>query len=148
MNAASQRRTIVDHEVRGGAATPITRNNSEVSRIGKRFTDQQLTDVFQRMSDDENLVYLTARVQNYAQLAEARMGALKQALDTGDCDTMAVIAHALTDATARIGAIELMKLSISLQMLARRRKIEAAASTFDKLEKSYFAFKQNLISEW
>ena len=149
MKPASQSRTIIDHGVRGGATTPIiVYLKSPMQRVGNQAENQALNNVFRRLRDDENLVYLTARVENYSHLTESRMAALKQALDAGDADGVAVIAHALTDAITRIGAAELMKLSISLQMLGRGGMLEAAARTYEEFEKNYRAFKRNLISEW
>lgn len=149
MNAASHRRTIVDHEVRGGAATPVSLGRSEQRRIGQQqCLDPRLAKLFERLSGDENLLYLSARVENYAQLTEARMEALRGALDAGEADTVAVVAHALTDSATRIGAIKMMKLGISLQMLGRRNLMEAAVRVFAELEREYGEFKQNLICEW
>jgi HPt (histidine-containing phosphotransfer) domain-containing protein len=148
MNAASHRRTIVDHEVRGGAVTPVSFGRSEQRRIGQRCLDPRLAGLFERLSGDENLLYLSARVENYAQLTEARMEALRGALAAGEAGTVAVVAHALTDSATRIGAIKMMKLGISLQMLGRRNLMDAAARVFAELEQEYGEFKQNLICEW
>jgi HPt (histidine-containing phosphotransfer) domain-containing protein len=148
MNAASQRRTIVDHQVRGGAATPVSIGRGEQRRMGQRSLDPRLAGLFERLSGDENLLYLSARVENYAQLTEARMEALRGALSAGEADTVAVVAHALTDSATRIGAIKMMKLGISLQMLGRRNLMEAARRVFAELEQEYGEFKQNLICEW
>ncbi len=101
--------------------------------------------VLDRLQDDQNLMYLAARLRNYSELTETRIDGLRNALEQDDASGVESFAHALSDSTAKIGAIRMMKLCIALQMLGRRGLIKKATEIFAELEAEYSVFKQNLI---
>ncbi len=102
--------------------------------------------VLNRLQDDQNLIYLAARLQNYSELTQARLDGLRGALVANDAAGIESFAHALSDSTAKMGAIKMMKLCIGLQMLGRRGLVKKAEELFAELEAEFAAFKENLIS--
>jgi hypothetical protein len=101
--------------------------------------------VLDRLQDDQNLMYLAARLRNYSELTETRIDGLRNAIEHEDSAGVESFAHALSDSTAKIGAIRMMKLCIALQMLGRRGLLKKASELFTELEQEYVVFKQNLI---
>jgi HPt (histidine-containing phosphotransfer) domain-containing protein len=132
----SQTKRVVEPGVRGGAVTEV------ISPKSPNYVQH----VLNTLRYDQNLVYLTARLQNYSDVTEARMLSLSQAIDEKDHDSAADLAQALTDSTGKLGAIRMMKLCIALQMLARRGLTDKAQSLFAELQGEYERFKQTLIS--
>lgn len=148
MKSAPCRQAIEDQTSRIDSTTTCQSSHQVKRRASARLSNSRLHDVMTRIRGDENLRYLTARVENYEQLTEARIAALGRAISAGEGNTVAVIAHALSDGAARIGAINLMKLGISMQISGRNQQLDKAKTIFFQLEKAYQDFKQNLISEW
>lgn len=101
--------------------------------------------VLERLQDDSNLAYLAERLRNYSELTETRIDGLRGAIAQEDATAVESFAHALSDSTAKIGAIRMMKLCIALQMLGRRSLFKKAHEIFGELEAEYVAFKENLI---
>lgn len=101
--------------------------------------------VFDRLQDDQNLIYLAERLRNYSVLTETSIDGLRHALTQDDAPAIESFAHALSDSTAKIGAMRMMKLCVALQMLGRRGLIKKAHEIFAELEQEYLVFKQNLI---
>jgi hypothetical protein len=104
-----------------------------------------LAEVLLQMRDDQNMIYLAARLQNYAEVTDARLNSLRLAVAEGNATAIGEIAHALTDSTAKLGAIPMMKLCIALQMVSRRGLIDKARDLVAELESEYARFKETLI---
>ena len=124
-----------------GAATTIAFGREAEARNQGAFIHR----VLDRLQDDQNLGYLAARLRNYSDLTDTRIEGLRRALEASDASGVESFAHALSDCTAKIGAIRMMKLCIGLQMLGRRGLMKKAQELFEELEREYLAFKENLI---
>lgn len=145
MNHAAKKQVIEDPGFRGGASTEIVERTGKRERGARAQNGGYFAKVLRGLKDDQNLLYLAARLQNYSELTEARMGSLRQAIEQDDGEAVADIAHALSDSTAKIGAIRMMKLCIALQMLGRRGLVQKARELLAELEAEYERFKENLI---
>ena len=134
----------VEPEARGGASTSVVLSNSlpialkEVSSFAEK--------VFASLKDDKNLIYLAARLQNYIETTEHKLVCMRQAIEEGDGMLIADIAKELSDSTARLGAIGLMRHFISLQMLGRRGLILQSRKLLSEIDAELVGFKSKLIS--
>ena len=142
LSPRSDRLRIEEPDCRGGATTTIVARTANGSS-GTRPTPELS---WQKMQGDQNLIYLTQRLQTYAETLTTRLDRLGRALDDGDAVALAEIAHALTETTARLGAVRMMKLCIALQMQGRRELLVPARKTFEELEQEFERFKETLIS--
>jgi hypothetical protein len=138
---------IVEPETRGGATTSVVLSNSlpaapSVSTKQVSFAEK----VFESLKDDQNLIYLATRLQNYIETTESRMECLRQAIEAGDGMLVCDIAKDLSDSTARLGAVSLMRHFISLQMLGRRGLLLQARKLMADIETQFDVFRNNLIS--
>lgn len=136
---------FVEPEVRGGTSPSVEYRRPGAVKMG-HAPSSYIERVLSGLRYDKNLVYLAARLQNYSEITDARMTSLSQAIGESDHAQTAELAQALTDSTGKLGAIRMMKLSIALQMLARRGLTERAKTVFQELELEYERFKQTLIS--
>jgi HPt (histidine-containing phosphotransfer) domain-containing protein len=138
---------IESPDSRGGQSTDVIafRRRGERADAGGRVTEGERAD-WSHMRGDENLIYLAERLHDFCEVLAARIYRLGQAIDEGDGAAITDVAHALTDATARLGAVRMMKLCIALQMQGRRDLIAAARNTFTELEHELARFKGTLIS--
>lgn len=134
MSQVTNHRVVEEPVGRGGSAPAV------VSR-----DDGRIVKVLRNLHDDKNLIYLAARLQNYSETTDARLAGLKRAVDEDDSTAVVDIAHALTDATAKLGAIRMMKLCIAMQMVGRRGLIFQARTLLLELEAEYNRFKETLI---
>jgi HPt (histidine-containing phosphotransfer) domain-containing protein len=141
MTTSSSKTVIETVDCRGGASTGVVAREETRGREGGNF----MSKVLRNLRDDKNLIYLAARLQNYSEVTDARMVSLKAALLSANADAVTDIAHALTDSTAKLGAIRMMKLCIALQMMGRRNLLDRATELFAELETEYDRFKQNLM---
>ena len=132
-------------ESRGGTTTKVVSRSSSVTRE-PRCAGGYAVKVLKKLRTDQNLIYLASRLQNYSDLAELRVRSLRKALDEDDALAVTELAHGLADATARLGAIRMMKLCIGLQMLGRRNLLPKARELLCELEIEFDRFKQSLIS--
>jgi HPt (histidine-containing phosphotransfer) domain-containing protein len=98
------------------------------------------------LRDDKNLIYLAARLQTYAEMCDARLVAVRQAIAAQDLSALAEVAQTLTECTARLGATRMMKLAIGLQIAARQGVSAQLAKILADLEGEYASFKESLIS--
>ena len=135
---------VVEPEVRGGASTPVVLSNG--LPINLKEASSFAEKVFAALKDDKNLIYLAARLQDYIETTEHKMACMRQAIESGDGMLMADIAKELSDSTARLGAIGLMRHFISLQMLGRRGLILQSRNLISMVELELEAFKGKLIS--
>ncbi len=146
MNSSTEAKAqqILAPECRGGTTTTVIERTTKPkpSVSPSSYIERVLTN----LRYDKNLIYLAARLQNYSELTDARMISLRQAITESDAAGIADLAQALTDSTAKLGAIRMMKLCIALQMLGRRGLIEKAGLVLAELEAEYDRFKQTLIS--
>lgn len=136
---------IVEPESRGGATTSVVLSNSlhaASDKQGASFAEK----VFETLRDDQNLLYLAARLQHYIEITEARMECLRQAIECGDGMQVSDIARDLSDSTARLGAVSLMRQFIALQMLGRRGLLLQARKLLSEAEVQLDVFKSNLVS--
>lgn len=106
---------------------------------------QFVRSVLQHLRTDANLIYLAERLRNYAELTESRLVSLREAIELGDVATTGDIARALTDSTARLGAVQAMRICIAMQMLARQGAVLRLRTLCKELEAAYDSFKENLI---
>lgn len=120
---------------------PIHSRRGAATRSGSTFIAKVLSD----MHHDQNLVYLASRLQAYNDACATRLVSLKQAISSGDAALAQSVAHSLTEYTARLGAIPMMKLCIALQMLARRGLLAKAREIVDELDIEFERFQANLI---
>jgi len=90
--------------------------------------------------------HLANRMTSYAGACEESLAGLRHAIAAGDGSQIETLAHALTDCTLRIGALNLMKLCIALQMVGRRGLFPKANVLLDELETEYGRFKESLMS--
>lgn len=132
-------------ESRGGASTTVVLSNS-LSAGSVKQAPSFAEKVFASLRDDENLLYLAARLQNYIETTESKMECLRQAIEQGDGSQVSDIAKELSDATARLGAVSLMRHFISMQMLGRRGLILQCRKLMADVEIQFEAFRKNLIS--
>lgn len=132
---ATNKNVVVQPDCRGGASP------AAVGRPVGAYVSKMLS----HLHDDQNMIYLASRLRSYAEQTDARLSSLKDAIVTRDGNAIADLAHALTDATARLGAIRMMKLCIALQMVGRRGLVEKASELVGELEVEYARFKENLI---
>lgn len=93
----------------------------------------------------QNLFHLATRLISYSEACEERLVGLRRAIAAGDGAQVETLAHALTDYTLKIGALNLMKLCIALQMVGRRGLFPKANLLLDELELEYGRFKESLI---
>jgi HPt (histidine-containing phosphotransfer) domain-containing protein len=129
----------------GSTEVAVARGGKSVRAKGASPADTFVATVLRKLSGDQNLIYLAQRLQNYAASTDARLVSLRAAATRGDFAAVIDLAHALTDSTARLGAIPSMKLCIALQMLARRELGSRVVALVDELEREYERFKENLI---
>jgi hypothetical protein len=137
-------KTLVEPEARGGASTSVVLSNS--LPITLKEASSFAEKVFASLKDDKNLIYLAARLQNYIETTEHKMECMRQAIEIGDGLMIADIAKELSDSTARLGAIGLMRHFISLQMLGRRGLILQSRKLLAVIDAELVAFKSKLIS--
>jgi hypothetical protein len=137
-------KTLVVPEARGGASTSVVLSNS--LPITLKEASSFAEKVFASLKDDKNLIYLAARLQNYIETTEHKMECMRQAIEIGDGLLIADIAKELSDSTARLGAIGLMRHFISLQMLGRRGLILQSRKLMAVIDAELVAFKSKLIS--
>lgn len=135
---------IVEPESRGGATTSVVLSNNLAAAPAKHTSFAEK--VFESLKDDQNLIYLATRLQNYIETTESRMDCLRQAIEAGDGMLVSDIAKELSDSTARLGAVSLMRHFISLQMLGRRGLILQARKLMADVETQFDVFRNNLIS--
>ena len=133
------------HEAQDGAAT-ATADKTPEKRGVRASGNSLMARVLSDLKTDENLLYLAARLQNYSDLTGSRIESLRQAIETGDGNEIEDVAHALSDSTAKIGAIRMMKLCIAMQMLGRRGLVHKARTLMTELDGEYERFKEGLIS--
>ncbi len=145
MKSAMKKTIIANPEFRGGASVPVTDSRSGQRRHGGPG-DGYMAKVLHDLRNDQNLIYLATRLSTYAEICDARLISLRQAVSAGDGQAIADIAHALTDCTSRIGAIGMMKLCIALQLVGRRGLLANAGKLLAELEQEYEGFKESLIS--
>ena len=136
---------IASPEARGGASAPLSLAKAVTRVVAQRSAEDGLAQMFANLRGDQNLIYLTNRLQNYAETCEARLRALREAVEAGDMTQLEDVAHALTETTARVGAVTMMKLCIALQMMGRRGLLPKAESLLVDLEREYLRFKQSLM---
>ena len=145
--SADGSRIVVPEARRGGTATVI--------KIGKSEKDARLPDsedgntyldfVMNKLSTDENYRYLAARLKDIKLQADQRMDALKDAIDGGDAEDVAISARELTDYVGRVGAIRMMRMCIAMQMLGRRGMLEKARSLMSDIEMEYSRVKDGHV---
>ncbi len=135
---------LVEPEARGGASTSVVLSNSLPITIKEASSFAEK--VFASLKDDKNLIYLAARLQNYIETTEHKLVCMRQAIEEGDGMLIADIAKELSDSTARLGAIGLMRHFISLQMLGRRGLILQSRKLLSVIDSELVAFKSKLIS--
>lgn len=130
-------RRIQNPDCRGGATTEV--------KLPVRAARGSMGAMLDQLRGDANLLYLTERVQNYSELAEARLHSLRLAIDAQNGSSVVDVAHALTDATAKLGSVRMMRLAIALQMLGRRQLFAQAKTLADELQQEFESFKETLI---
>ena len=135
---------VVEPEARGGASTSVVLSNA--LPITLKEASSFAEKVFASLKDDKNLIYLAARLQNYIETTEHKMDCMRQAIETGDGMLIADIAKELSDSTARLGAIGLMRHFISLQMLGRRGLILQSRKLLSEVDAELDSFKSKLVS--
>jgi len=136
---------VVEPEARGGASTSVILSSSLPITLQEAASFAEK--VFASLKGDKNLIYLAARLQNYVETTEYKMQCLRQAIESGDGMLIADIAKELSDSTARLGAVGLMRHFISLQMLGRRGLILQSRKLISVVEIELETFKSKLISE-
>lgn len=140
------KKIVVEPNCRGGVSTSVvTLGDKATKSKQERAMPSPFVHVLRHLHDDQNLVYLAARLQNYAEVTDARLESLRQAVRESDSSAITTISQALTDTTGKLGAIRMMKICIALQMVARRGFVEKARDLVSELELEYARFKENLI---
>lgn len=138
-------KVIAVPESRGGASTTVVLSNS-LNAVSVKQAPSFAEKVFEALKDDKNLIYLAARLQNYIETTESKMECLRQAIELGDGHQVSDIAKELSDSTARLGAVSLMRHFISMQMLGRRGLILQARKLMVDVEIQFDVFRKSLIS--
>lgn len=132
---SNAKKIVAQPDCRGGAAPEIV-GRTIGGAVGKMLS---------HLHDDQNMIYLAARLRAYAEQTDARISSLKEAVVMRDVEAIVGLSHALTDATARLGAIRMMKLCIAVQMLGRRGLVDKVGELVEELELEYSRFKETLI---
>ena len=138
-------KVIIAPESRGGTSTSVVLSNS-LNAMSVKQSPSFAEKVFESLKDDQNLIYLAARLQNYIETTESKMDCLRSAIEDGDGHQVSDIARELSDSTARLGAVSLMRHFISLQMLGRRGLILQARKLMSEIETQFESFRSNLVS--
>lgn len=138
-------KSIAVPESRGGASTTVVLSNS-LTAVSVKQAPSFAEKVFEALKDDENLIYLAARLQNYIETTESKMECLRQSIELGDGYQVSDIAKELCDSTARLGAVSLMRLFISMQMLGRRGLLLQARKLLVEVDIQFEIFRKSLIS--
>lgn len=139
MQANSKHQLYVIPEARRGAGA-VVKHEPQTS-----VAEQYIMNLMNSVEKDENLRFLTTRVQNFHTVTEARLEGLKQALEAENAVLVGEIAHAMSKDTGKVGAIKMMRLCIGLQMLARREAMDKAKSILLDLVGEYEIVKTGLI---
>jgi hypothetical protein len=146
MTTSLKKLVIMEPDCRGGATAPVVRRGAAKSRRSGREADSFVAKVLSNLRNDQNLIYLAARLQSYSESCDARLVSLRQAVASGDGPLVVEVSHGLTECTARLGAVRMMKLCIALQMVGRRGLLAKAELLLGELEVEYARFKESLIS--
>ena len=114
MNSKSSNkpRKVIAPECRGGTTTEVIERASTAKRSGaaSHRSGSYIERVLSSLRYDKNLAYLAARLQNYSEITDARMVSIRQAVCENDQPAIVDLAHSLTDSTAKLGAIRMMKI--------------------------------------
>jgi HPt (histidine-containing phosphotransfer) domain-containing protein len=147
--ARKQDAVIAFPEARGGSSTIAVSHAEETRprrRVDKiRLLEKNFAKTVAKLQDDANYQTLSLRMKSFTAEADSLLLSIKSALQGDDREQLAAVAHTLTEQSGRLGAMQLMKIGIALQMLSRSGLMEQVAKLVDELEVEYDRYKDGLI---
>ncbi len=135
--------TVVTPDARRGGTPSVKKKDEDVVRP---VAEQYIMSLMTGASKDDNLQLIQSKVGDFHGLADTGFRGLKAAIENGDMDAVASVAHKMTQDTGKVGAIRMMRLCIAMQMLGRRGMLENANKLLNDLEIEYLQVKDGLIS--
>jgi hypothetical protein len=150
---SAEKTTIDEPNPRRGTTTSINQVPYEVGQFSDDNAVQSHTQMLRyvestlaNLSGDENYMYIANRLQGFVDFTDYCLGLLECSIEENDFDSIHDTARDLTEFCGRIDAMNMMRTSIALQMMGRRKLLDRAQELLRDLVSEYGRLRQDLFA--